>query len=110
MLDSPLKMHYDNLDPTAQYKMRIVYGGDGPRKKIRCMANDTIEVHPLIAKKVPYGPVEFDIPAEATAGGPIELELVPRAQPGRQRPRLPGIGNLVDQEIASLATDPQENG
>jgi hypothetical protein len=73
MLDVPLRLHYDKLDPTARYKMRITYGGDAPQKKIRCMANDTIEVHPLIAKKIPTAPVEFDIPPAATAGGELNL-------------------------------------
>ena len=66
-------MHYDGLDPAAEYKMRLVYGGDSPRKKIRCVANETIEVHPMIGKKVPYGPVEFDIPSAATKAGELNL-------------------------------------
>jgi hypothetical protein len=73
LLEAPLRMHYDQLDPQAQYKIRVVYGGDAPRKKIRCLANDTIEIHPLIAKKVPPGPVEFDIPAAATRSGELNL-------------------------------------
>ena len=44
-------MHYDDLDPTAQYKIRVVYAGDGPQKKIRCVANGTIEVHPADRQK-----------------------------------------------------------
>jgi hypothetical protein len=73
LLEAPLRMHYEELDPQAQYKIRVVYGGDAPRKKIRCLANDTIEIHPLIAKKVPPGPVEFDIPAAATRSGELNL-------------------------------------
>lgn len=73
LLESPLRLRYDGLDPAAEYKMRVVYGGDAARKKIRCVANDVIEVHPMIAKKVPYGPVEFDIPPAATRGGELNL-------------------------------------
>ncbi len=73
LLEAPLKMRYDQLDPAAQYKMRVVYAGDGLQKKIRCMANDTIEIHPLIAKKNPPAPVEFDIPGEATRSGELNL-------------------------------------
>lgn len=73
LLESPLRLYYDGLDSKAEYKMRLVYGGDAPRKKIRCVANETIEVHPMIAKKVPYGPVEFDIPPAATRGGELNL-------------------------------------
>ncbi len=73
LLEAPLRMRYEGLDPAAEYKIRVVYGGDGPRKKIRCEAGDKIEVHPFIAKKVPYGPVEFDIPHEATRSGKLNL-------------------------------------
>jgi hypothetical protein len=73
MLDAPLRMRYDNLDPGAQYKIRVVYGGDGLQKKIRCLANDTLEVHPLVAKQNPPRPVEFDIPAAATRSGKLNL-------------------------------------
>jgi hypothetical protein len=64
---------YEDLDPTAHYKMKVVYGGDSPEKMIQCTANDTIEIHPYINKKVPYGPVEFDIPPEATSHGRLKL-------------------------------------
>ncbi|MBI3840036.1 MAG: hypothetical protein HY288_19105 [Planctomycetia bacterium] len=73
LVETPLNMHYDGLDTNAEYKIRVVYGGDAPKKKIRCMANATIEVHPFIAKKVPYGPVEFDIPPTATKSGELDL-------------------------------------
>ena len=55
-------MHYDGLDPQAQYKIRVVYAGDSPRVKIRLVANGSIEIHPLIDKPAPIAPVEFDIP------------------------------------------------
>jgi hypothetical protein len=73
IFDAPLRMRYENLDPAASYKMRVVYGGDGSQKPIRCVANETIEVHPYITKKRPIGPVEFDIPREATKAGTLEL-------------------------------------
>ncbi len=76
-------MKYTNLDPKARYKMRIVYGGDSPEKLIRCTANDTIEVHPFIKKKVSYGPVEFDIPPEATVNGTLTLTW--HREPGQGR-------------------------
>ncbi|MEX0978177.1 MAG: hypothetical protein WDZ48_04970, partial [Pirellulales bacterium] len=51
----------------------VVYGGDGAPKPIRCVANDAVEVHPYIIKKRPIGPVEFDIPREATKSGALSL-------------------------------------
>ena len=71
--DEPLRMRYADLDPTAQYKIRVVYGGDSPRQKIRLVANGAIEIHPFIAKPVPYRPIEFDIPREATRDGVLNL-------------------------------------
>ncbi len=66
-------MHYDDLDPSAAYKIRVVYAGDSPRGKIRLVANDSIEIHPLMAKPQPVAPVEFDIPRQATAKGELNL-------------------------------------
>ena len=74
LYDEPLRMRYTDLDATAQYKIRVVYAGDSPRQKIRLMANGAIEIHPLTAKAVPYRPVEFDLPREATAKGVLSLE------------------------------------
>jgi hypothetical protein len=79
--DAPLHLRYTDLDRTAQYKIRVVYGGDSPRQKLRLVANGSIEIHPYIAKPVPYHPIEFDIPAEATRGG--ELNLSWTREPGQ---------------------------
>jgi hypothetical protein len=79
--DAPLRMHYGDLDSNAQYKIRVVYSGDSPRQKMRLVANGSIEIHPFIAKPVPYRPQEFDIPVEATRGG--ELNLAWTREPGQ---------------------------
>ncbi len=71
--DAPLMMHYPNLDREARYKVRVVYGGDAIKRKIRLLAGDSIEVHPLIDKPFPFRPLEFDIPPAATAGGELRL-------------------------------------
>ncbi|REK09879.1 MAG: hypothetical protein DWQ37_17375 [Planctomycetota bacterium] len=73
MLDGTLKMRYENLDPEASYKMRVVYAGDDAEKPMRCVAGDDIEIHPYITRKRPIAPVEFDIPREATKSGTLEL-------------------------------------
>src|SRR5262249_3617706 len=49
--DEPLRMHYTELDGSAQYKIRVVYAGDSPRQKMRLTANGAIEIHPFIAKQ-----------------------------------------------------------
>jgi hypothetical protein len=61
------------LDARAQYKVRVVYAGDNFRPKVRLVANETIEIHPLIAKENPVRPLEFDIPKTATSRGELNL-------------------------------------
>ncbi len=73
LFDAPLKMRYDGLDPDAQYKIRIVYSGDGRRIKIRLLANENYEIHPFMMRPWPPQPVEFDIPAGATSKGQLNL-------------------------------------
>jgi hypothetical protein len=71
--DAPLTVHYDNLDAGARYKIRVIYGGDSLKKKIRLMAGDSVEIHPLIAKPWPIRSLEFDIPAKAIVRGELTL-------------------------------------
>ena len=70
---TPLRLHYDQLDPKANYRLRVVYGGDSLQKPIRLVANETIEIHPMMAKPLPVRPVEFAIAHEATAAGQLTL-------------------------------------
>ena len=73
LYDTPLRMHYTGLDAGSQYKLRVVYGGDTPKKKIRLMANEQIEVHPFLTRPFPIKPLEFAIPHAATVGGELTL-------------------------------------
>jgi hypothetical protein len=72
--DAPLKLRYSGLDPSAQYKVKVVYGG-GP---IRLLANDNTEIHGALTKT--YQPLTFDVPANATRSG--ELKLTWTRSPG----------------------------
>ncbi|MGO9257363.1 MAG: glycoside hydrolase family 20 zincin-like fold domain-containing protein [Bryobacteraceae bacterium] len=74
LYDAPLEMVYPDLDRGAQYKIRVVYAGDSTRPKIRLTAGDGIEIHPLISRPVPFKPLEFDIPPQATASGTLHLK------------------------------------
>ena len=73
--DTPLQMRYTALDPSAQYRVRVVYAGDvfSMNTLIRLVANDKYEIHPPMKKESPIKPVEFDIPAEATRAGELTL-------------------------------------
>jgi hypothetical protein len=64
-------MRYDHLDPAAEYKVRIVYVGRGP--KIRLIANNDAEVHPWLDRPSPMKPIEFDIPQAAVHTGTLTL-------------------------------------
>ena len=71
--DASFQMRYTDLDPDARYRVRIVYSDLHPKVMVRLEANEGIEVHPLIYKRMPRGAMEFDIPREATAGGELTL-------------------------------------
>lgn len=71
--DTPVKMRYENLDPKAEYKIRVVYAGGDTGPKLRLVANDKYEIHSWLSRPVPFKPLEFDIPAAATSGGTLEL-------------------------------------
>ncbi len=73
LFDEPLKMHYDDLDPQAQYRLRVVYSGDARRIRIKLVAGENHEIHPLIARPWPPKPLEFDLPREATQNGQLDL-------------------------------------
>jgi len=70
---TPLRLRYEHLDPNASYRVRVVYGGDSLYKHIRLVANDAVEIHPLMPKPQPIKPVEFAIPRAATAKGELTL-------------------------------------
>ena len=76
-------MRYTNLDPSARYKLRVVYAGDMPEMKIRLVANGETEIHPFITKPNPVVPIETDVPASATQRG--ELNLAWYREPGLGR-------------------------
>jgi hypothetical protein len=70
--DAPLEMHYTGLDPSAQYRLRVVYANEAPAE-VRLVADRKLEVHALAKKESPVRPVEFDVPAEATVDGDLLL-------------------------------------
>jgi hypothetical protein len=70
--ETPLTMRYEHLDPHAQYRVRVVFVGR-PDPRVRLIADGHIEVHSWIQKPAVMGPVEFDIPANATQDGTLTL-------------------------------------
>jgi hypothetical protein len=73
LYDRPLQLRYHDLDPAARYRVRVVYGGDSPKRRIRLVAGDSIEIHSFELKEFPYRPRTFDIPPDAVRGGELTL-------------------------------------
>ena len=73
LYDTPLRMRYTGLDPEARYRVRVVYSGDQAQRKIRLVANESIEIHPYLPRPRPPAPQEFDVPQEATRGGELSF-------------------------------------
>ncbi len=82
LIDEPLTLHYDGLDRSAAYKVRVMYVGDAPAIPIRLVANGTLEVHKMMTKPFKFAPLEFDIPRQATTNGALDLQWT----------RPPGLG------------------
>jgi hypothetical protein len=80
LYDAPLRMRYSGLNDKGTYALRVVYGGDDFKHKIRLVANDSVEIHPLIPKPYPIRPLQFTIPGGAIKNG--ELNLTWSGEPG----------------------------
>ncbi len=80
LYDAPLRVRYDHLDPSAQYKVRVVYAGSSFAPKVKLEA-DGIEVHAPLKKPEPPHALEFDVPRKASTDG--EIVLTWTADPGR---------------------------
>lgn len=71
--DQPLTMKWQGLDPSARYRLRVVYGADNPARLLRCVAGSVV-VHDWLAKPTPQATLEFEIPRVAYPGGTLTLE------------------------------------
>ncbi|NUN95724.1 MAG: hypothetical protein HUU16_06100, partial [Candidatus Omnitrophica bacterium] len=70
---TPLKMHYDGLDPDATYRLKVTYAGRY-RPTMTLTVNEAYSIHGPVAQPNPIWPVEYYIPREATKGGVLDLE------------------------------------
>lgn len=73
LYDTPLRMRWVGLDPEADYSVRVVYGLDNPRRKIRLTADGDVEIHPLLERPSPPRPLTFAVPAQAIVDGALLL-------------------------------------
>ena len=106
-----VKLHYPNLDPEGQYRVRVLYAGrlktfayemadrtrHGQPMTVR-LTGDGVEIHPEIPKPDPVEPVEFDVPVELTRDGTLTLGCTGAVGHGRPRTRLPDRRDLADEK------------
>jgi hypothetical protein len=71
---TPLTFTYENLDPSAAYELRVVYGDTKLNGPVRLTANGTHEVHPLQRGPSPAAVQSFALPRAITASGRLELK------------------------------------
>ena len=70
---APLKMHYEGLDVSKTYTLRVTYAGRF-RPTMRLIANGDHEVHGPMPQPETWWPVDFPLPQELTADGVLDLE------------------------------------
>jgi hypothetical protein len=71
LYDAPLVLRYRGLDRSAAYRVRVVYAQERGRK-VDLIADDRFEIHGRLVR--PFEPLEFEIPAGATADGELTLK------------------------------------
>ncbi len=82
LFDRALELRFEELDPHAAYRVRVVYAGERRPEQIRLVADDRYEIHPFRLKPFPPEPLEFDIPKAATEDSKLSLKWY----------RTPGLG------------------
>ena len=70
---TPLKMHYEGLDPEAQYRLKVTYAGRF-RPSMTLTLNDEFGIHGPVAQPAPVWPVSYYLPQEATRSGMLDVE------------------------------------
>jgi len=105
MQDAPLQLHYENLDPEAAYRLRLVYSPLERQVPLRMDANG-IEVHPYLLKEYPVTALEFDIPDDAVQNGDLLLSLSRAPGWGRS-----GVGaDITEIWLMKVSGDRTERG
>lgn len=72
LYDQPLRIHYDNLDPDATYRIRISYTGRF-RSRMRMTTDNGQTIHDFI-QTGEQPTFEFNVPKAATTDGKVTFE------------------------------------
>jgi hypothetical protein len=73
LFGTPIKLHYDGLDSTKTYTLRVTYAGRF-NATMRLIADSTHVVHGPLGHSDPIWPVDFKLPQEVTKDGVLDLE------------------------------------
>ncbi|QXT37948.1 hypothetical protein KV697_18290 [Sphingomonas sanguinis] len=73
LYDSPLRLHYDGLDPRRGYRLTITYAGEDYTLPMRLVANGHIVLQEHFVRTANPMQVTITIPREATAKGTLDL-------------------------------------
>jgi len=87
LYDGRLQMRYSDLDRSAVYRLRVVYGHSSDNAPVRLVANENYEIHPAMKKDAQL--LEFEVPEVATSSGELTLTFLPEAGRG-------GNGRLIN--------------
>ena len=86
-MSEPVGDNLEDLDRSAAYRLRLVYGHTADNAPLRLIANEKYEIHPPMKKDAE--PLEFDLPQSATNSGQLTLTFLP--EPGHG-----GNGRLIN--------------
>ena len=70
---NPIEVHYDGLDPSARYTLRVTYGGFRRPATLRLDGGGGLEIHGPLEFPNRSARYDFHIPAAATAAGRLDL-------------------------------------
>lgn len=74
LYEVPLELRYTGLNPQAHYTLRVTYAGEDYTLPLTLTANDTYTVHAARQRHSNPETVDFDLPAEVTKSGMLDLK------------------------------------
>lgn len=70
---TPLKLRYEDLDPNAQYRLKVTYAGRF-HPAMTLTVNDEFGIHGPVPQPDPIWPVSYYVPQAATGSGTLDVE------------------------------------
>ncbi len=96
LYETPLIMHYTQLDRTRAYTLRVLYSGEDYALPLRLVADHTVVIQPPTLRKSNPALVEYKLPRALTADGSLTLEWFrPDGLGGSGRGRQIGSVELI---------------